>query len=113
MKKFIKVVILLMIIFSTTTYYRVISFDYQVSKVNRLNDTTDETVNKIFEMSTYYIPLEKVLVKYYQSKNINQHDCNLLSVYTIKPEAQRICDILTIDSTFQTKEDREIINGIL
>ena len=38
---------------------------------------------------------------------------NLLSVYTLKPEAQRICDILTIDSTFQTKEDREIINGIL
>jgi GR25 family glycosyltransferase involved in LPS biosynthesis len=38
---------------------------------------------------------------------------DLLSVYTIKPESQRICDILTIDSTFQTKEDREIINGIL
>jgi|LauGreDrversion4_1035100.scaffolds.fasta_scaffold288793_1 tetratricopeptide (TPR) repeat protein len=84
MKKFIKVIILLMIIFSTTTYYRVISFDYQVSKVVRLNDATDETINKIFEMSTYYIPLEKVLVKYYQSKNINQHDCNLLSGYTDK-----------------------------
>jgi GR25 family glycosyltransferase involved in LPS biosynthesis len=38
---------------------------------------------------------------------------HLLSVYTLKPEAKRICDILTIDSTFQTKEDREIINGIL
>jgi GR25 family glycosyltransferase involved in LPS biosynthesis len=38
---------------------------------------------------------------------------DLLSVYTLKPEAKRICDILTIDSTFQTKEDREIINGIL
>jgi GR25 family glycosyltransferase involved in LPS biosynthesis len=38
---------------------------------------------------------------------------NLLSVYTIKPEAKRICDILMIDSTFQTKEDRKIINGIL
>jgi GR25 family glycosyltransferase involved in LPS biosynthesis len=38
---------------------------------------------------------------------------NLLSVYTLKPEAKRICDILTIDSTFQTKEDRRIINGIL
>jgi GR25 family glycosyltransferase involved in LPS biosynthesis len=38
---------------------------------------------------------------------------NLLSVYTLKPEAKRICDILTIDSTFQTKEDRKIINGIL
>jgi GR25 family glycosyltransferase involved in LPS biosynthesis len=38
---------------------------------------------------------------------------SLLSVYTLKPEAKRICDILTIDSTFQTKEDRKIINGIL
>jgi len=38
---------------------------------------------------------------------------DLLSVYTLKPEAKRICNILTIDSTFQTKEDREIINGIL
>ena len=84
MKKFIKVIILLIIIFSTTAYYRVISFDYQVSKVVRLNDATDETINKIFEMTTYYIPLERALVKYYQSKNINQHDCNLLSDYADK-----------------------------
>jgi GR25 family glycosyltransferase involved in LPS biosynthesis len=38
---------------------------------------------------------------------------NLFSVYTLKPDAKRICDILSIDSTFQTKEDRNIINGIL
>lgn len=38
---------------------------------------------------------------------------NLFSVYTLKPDAKRICDILNIDSTFQTKEDRNIINGIL
>ena len=78
MKKYIKASILLVIIFSMTTYYRVISFDYQVSKVTRLNDATDETINKIFEMNTYYIPLEKALVKYYQSKSIDQHDCSIL-----------------------------------
>ena len=37
----------------------------------------------------------------------------LLDVFTLKPEAERICDILNIESTFQTKEDRKPLNGIL
>jgi GR25 family glycosyltransferase involved in LPS biosynthesis len=38
---------------------------------------------------------------------------NLLEVFTLKPDAKRICDILPIQSTFQTKEDRKPLNGIL
>lgn len=38
---------------------------------------------------------------------------NLLKIFTLKPDAKRICDILPIESTFQTKEDRKILNGIL
>lgn len=63
-------------------YYKVLIFDYEVSKVVRFNDMTDSTTSKIFEMSTYYVPLEKVFVKYYQSKNIDQHDCGLLLNYS-------------------------------
>lgn len=37
----------------------------------------------------------------------------LLEVFTIKPEIDRICDIVNIESTFQTKEDRKPLNGIL
>ena len=38
---------------------------------------------------------------------------HLLEVFTLKPDAKRICDILPIQSTFQTKEDRKPLNGIL
>jgi GR25 family glycosyltransferase involved in LPS biosynthesis len=37
----------------------------------------------------------------------------LLEVFTLKPDTERICDILEIQSTFQTKEDRKPLNGIL
>jgi GR25 family glycosyltransferase involved in LPS biosynthesis len=36
-----------------------------------------------------------------------------LSIYTIKPMVDKICIIINIQSTFQTKEDRKILNGIL
>ena len=38
---------------------------------------------------------------------------NLFDVFTLKPDADRICDISNIESTFQTKEDRKPLNGIL
>jgi len=82
MKLITKTMIFLFVIFSTTMYYKVIIFDYEVSKAVRFNDVTDSTVSKIFGMSTYYLPLEKVFVKFYQSKNIDQHDCNLLLNYS-------------------------------
>jgi tetratricopeptide (TPR) repeat protein len=82
MKLITRILISLLTIFSTTMYYKVILFDYEVSKVVRFNDVTDSTVSKVFGMSTYYIPNEKVFVKFYQSKNIDQHDCNLLLNYS-------------------------------
>lgn len=36
-----------------------------------------------------------------------------LSIYTVKPTTNEICTILNIQSTFQTKEDRKTLNGIL
>jgi GR25 family glycosyltransferase involved in LPS biosynthesis len=36
-----------------------------------------------------------------------------LSIYTIKPTINAICTIVNVQSTFQTKEDRKILNGIL
>ena len=82
MKLITRILISLLTIFSTTMYYKVILFDYEVSKVVRFNDVTDSTVSKVLGMSTYYIPNEKIFVKFYQSKNIDQHDCNLLLNYS-------------------------------
>lgn len=36
-----------------------------------------------------------------------------LSIYTVKPTTNEICTVLNIQSTFQTKEDRKTLNGIL
>jgi GR25 family glycosyltransferase involved in LPS biosynthesis len=38
---------------------------------------------------------------------------NLLNVYTINPNISKICTIEEVESTFQLKEDRKILNGIL
>lgn len=38
---------------------------------------------------------------------------NLLNIYTVKPTSDRICTLVNIESTFQTKEDRKPLNGIL
>lgn len=38
---------------------------------------------------------------------------NLLNIYTVKPTLDRICTLVNIKSTFQTKEDRKPLNGIL
>jgi len=84
MKHLRKILLFLPIIFVTLVYWSVYTFDYQVSKVVRFNDTSDATVSKVFDLSSYYAPAEKVFVKYYQSRNINEHDCNLLSKYSEK-----------------------------
>jgi GR25 family glycosyltransferase involved in LPS biosynthesis len=36
-----------------------------------------------------------------------------LNIYTVKPTINEICTIVNVQSTFQTKEDRKILNGIL
>ena len=36
-----------------------------------------------------------------------------LSIYTVKPTTNEICTVLNIQSTFQAKEDRKPLNGIL
>jgi GR25 family glycosyltransferase involved in LPS biosynthesis len=36
-----------------------------------------------------------------------------LNIYTVKPTIDETCTIVNIQSTFQTKEDRKILNGIL
>jgi GR25 family glycosyltransferase involved in LPS biosynthesis len=36
-----------------------------------------------------------------------------LNIYTVKPTTNDICTVLNIQSTFQTKEDRKTLNGIL
>jgi GR25 family glycosyltransferase involved in LPS biosynthesis len=38
---------------------------------------------------------------------------HLLDVYTVKPTIDETCTVINIQSTFQTKEDRKILNGIL
>lgn len=38
---------------------------------------------------------------------------HFLNIYTVKPAIEEICTIIDIQSTFQTKEDRKILNGIL
>jgi GR25 family glycosyltransferase involved in LPS biosynthesis len=38
---------------------------------------------------------------------------HLLNIYTIKPTINEICTVMNVQSTFQTKEDRKILNGIL
>ena len=38
---------------------------------------------------------------------------HLLNIYTVKPTVDKICTTMNIESTFQTKEDRKILNGIL
>lgn len=38
---------------------------------------------------------------------------HLFNIYTVKPTSEFACDILKTESTFQTKQKRSIINGIL
>lgn len=38
---------------------------------------------------------------------------NIFNVYTIKPESKFPCTLAKTESTFQTKQKREVINGIL
>lgn len=38
---------------------------------------------------------------------------NIFNVYTVKPTSEFPCTLLPTESTFQTKQKREIINGIL
>lgn len=37
---------------------------------------------------------------------------NIFNVYTLKPDLDRYCKTLQIESTFQTKQDRILLNGI-
>jgi GR25 family glycosyltransferase involved in LPS biosynthesis len=38
---------------------------------------------------------------------------NLFNIFTLKPESSVACSLFPIESTFQTKQKREILNGIL
>jgi GR25 family glycosyltransferase involved in LPS biosynthesis len=37
---------------------------------------------------------------------------NIFNLYSVKPGSYQACKIENIESTFQTKQEREIINGI-
>lgn len=56
-------------------------FDYAISKINRYGEVTETNIDRAFQISSYYIPLEKIFVKYYESKNIEDHDCKKLNIY--------------------------------
>lgn len=38
---------------------------------------------------------------------------HIFNIYTLRPQIEKLCTVETIESTFQKKEDRKILNGIL
>lgn len=65
---------------------------------------TKDAANKMIEYSNMFnLPLDWYMFR-------QQH---LFKTYTVKPTSEFPCTLIPTESTFQTKQKREIINGIL